>query len=77
MELNGLSESQLDLVYFALNHAIESSRSEGNDLPFVVSDRETGRESIPKQVEHRVDQPKSQVGFRIGSPPSARGGGSN
>ena len=44
MELNGLSEAQLDLVYFAMNQAVSSAKSHGTELPFTVADREDGRE---------------------------------
>ena len=44
MEMNGLNEAQLDLVYFALNHATAMARSGGSELPFTVADRSDGRE---------------------------------
>ena len=44
MALQGLTEAQLDLVYFAINHAVEMAKEDGTDLSFVVADREHGRE---------------------------------
>lgn len=34
----------MDLVYFSLNHAVEMAKEDGTELPFVVADREHGRE---------------------------------
>lgn len=44
MALHALTESQLDLVYFALNYAVEMAKEDGTEMPFVVADRELGRE---------------------------------
>jgi hypothetical protein len=44
MELPELTEPQLELAHFAMSQALNSARENGVDLPFVVIDRETGRE---------------------------------
>jgi hypothetical protein len=44
MELKDLTEDELDLVYFALNHALDAVSARDSRLPFLVTDGPGGRE---------------------------------